>query len=117
MKTLFILLLLGLTPFTAEACNCTWYAYTALKHVGVRIPTVPSLVETDEFKHPGAYSRSVMYVKDVDNCRVVLHEMVHHAQWLMRGDATDMHEWQRRENQAALITMLAESETGSCKGE
>lgn len=96
------------------ACDCNWYAYSALKHSGLRMATIPSIVVTDEFKYPGAYARGVVYVKDIDDCRVRLHEFVHHIQWLRYGDATDVHEWQRRENQAAMVTMLAESNYGVC---
>lgn len=94
-----------------------WYAYSSLKHMGAKVPTVPALVQTDAFKHPGAYSKGVMYVQDVTNCHVTLHELVHHVQWLRSGDAKDIHEWQRRENEAAMVVMLTESEFGSCKGE
>lgn len=77
--------------------------------------TVPAIVVTDERKYPGAYSRGVVYVKDIDDCRVRLHEMVHHVQWLKYGDAQDLHEWQRRELQAATVTMIVENEAGRCQ--
>ena len=96
-------------PPRAMACDCTWYAYSALKAHGIRMQTVPSIVVTDERKYPGAYSRGVVYVKNVDDCRVRLHEFIHHVQWLKYGDAVEIHEWQRRENQAAMLTMIIES--------
>lgn len=118
IKECLAVALIGLYFFAVppvKACDCMWWAYTALKHTGVRIQTVPALVQTNAFKYPGAYGRGVMYVRDVDNCSVILHELVHHVQWLRYSDAQDMHEWQRRENQAAaLVTMLAESE-GRCE--
>lgn len=99
----------------AHACNCVAYSIEALSRVHIRLKTIPAIAENDWFKHPGAYSRGVVNVRDVDNCRVMLHEFVHHAQWLKYGDATTAFEWQRREMQAAQITMLAESEMEGCQ--
>lgn len=117
IKECLLVALMGLYVMfsDAHACDCNWYAYSALKQSGLHMKTIPAIVVTDEFKYPGAYSRGVVYVKDVDDCRVRLHEFVHHIQWLRYGDATDGHEWQRRENQAAMVTMTVESEVGGCE--
>lgn len=93
----------------SHACDCTWYAYSALKAHGIRMATVPSLVVNADQRYPGMYSRGVVSVKDTEDCRVRIHEYVHHVQWLKYGDAFDIHEWQRRENQAAMLTMIVES--------
>ena len=102
-------------PLQALACNCVAYSIEALARVHIRLQTIPSIAENDYYNHPGAYSQGIVNVKDVDNCRVMLHEFIHHWQWLKDGNATTLHEWQRREMQAAMITMLAESEMEGCQ--
>lgn len=107
----------ALDPAAAEEhapCNCVAWSIEALSRVHIRLATIPNIGVNDWFRHPGAYSRGVVNVRDVDNCRVMLHEFVHHMQWLKRGDAVSAQEWQARELQAAMITMLAESEMQGC---
>lgn len=111
--TLFAVLIC--MPPKSWGCDCTWYAYSALKAHGIRMATVPAVAVTDDIKYPGVYSRGVVYVKDIENCRVRLHEFVHHVQWLHYGDAVELHEWNRRELQAAMITMIVETQVGTCK--
>lgn len=112
MKLIFVLLLL--LPLSASACNCVAYSIEALSRVHIRLKTIPSIAENDYYKHPGAYSRGVVNVRNVDNCRVMLHEFAHHMQYEKGGDAKDIQEWQARELQAAMITMLAENEMEKC---
>lgn len=101
-------------PPSAVACNCVAYSIEALSRVHIHLKTIPSIAENNWYKHAGSYSRGVVNIVNIDNCRVMLHEFVHHWQWLRYGNAQDIHEWQRRENQAAMVTMFAESEMERC---
>ena len=112
-RTAFIGFLLLLSP-SVYACNCVTYSIKALHMVHLKLKTVPNIAVNDWFKHPGAYSRGVVNIKDINNCQVMLHEFIHHIQWEAYGDALDIHEWQRREMQAAQITMIAAGEMADC---
>lgn len=99
----------------AEACDCVTWSIEALHYVRIRLKTIPSIGVNDWFKHPGSYSRGVVNVRDINNCRVLLHEFAHHYQWERDGDAKDTHENWRREMEAAFITTRAESEMETCQ--
>lgn len=113
--TLIALLVWSGASLADEPCNCVAYAIEALKSVGIKLKTIPSIAVNDWCKHPGCYRRGVVNIKDINDCRTLIHEFVHHAQWLHDGDALDNHENWRREMQAAVLTMHAESEYGACK--
>lgn len=104
------------TPADAEACDCVAYSVEALKRVHIRLAVLPVIEQNDDCKHPGCYRRGTVKVKDINNCRVLLHEFAHHYQWERDGDAKDYHENWRREMEAAFITMRAESEMEACNG-
>lgn len=93
-------------------CNCVHYAWRALASIHVRLKTLPSIAVNDWFRHPGAYARGVANVRDIEDCHTLLHEFVHHAQWLKYGDARGLQENWQREMDAAQTTMLAEREYG-----
>lgn len=97
-----------------QPCNCVNHSIEALGAVHIRLRTIPSIGVNNWHRFPGVYSRGVVEVADINDCRVLLHEFIHHWQWLQHGDALDFNEWQRRELQATLITARAESETGGC---
>lgn len=101
-----------LDPAGAAECNCVAYAIDALNSVHIRLKTVPAIAVNDWFRHPGAYARGVVNVRDIEDCHTLLHEFVHHAQWLKYGDATTLQENWQREMDAAQTTMLAEIEFG-----
>ncbi len=98
----------------AHSCDCTAYAIDALKSVHIRLRTVPALAEDYSIKHKGAYANGLVLVKDVDDCHTVLHEFVHHAQWLKYGSARSAMENYQREMDASVVTMNAEVEYGRC---
>lgn len=102
----------ALDPAGAAECNCVAYSIDALKALHIRLKTVPSIAVNDWFKHPGAYARGVVNVRDIEDCHTLLHEFVHHAQWLKYGDAKTLQENWQREMDAAQTTMLAEIEFG-----
>lgn len=114
MKTLlFILLLLGLVPFTAEACDCTFYAIKALQKVGIYLKTIPAVTVNSYYRFPGMYTPigvGVVSVHDPANCRVLTHEFYHHYQSL-HGVPLD----ERAERDAAIVTMFATEMRGDCK--
>lgn len=118
MREAMCVVLLGLYllvfPPQALACNCVAYSIEALSRVHIRLRTIPSIGVNDWFKHAGSYSRGVVNIADINNCRVMIHELAHHWQWLRWGDAKTPQEWQQREMQAAMITMLAENEMEGC---
>lgn len=93
-------------------CNCVSYAINALQSIHIRLKTVPSIAVNDWFKHPGAYRRSVVNIRNIEDCHTMIHEMIHHAQYLKYGDARTLQENWQREMDAARTTMLAESEYG-----
>lgn len=96
----------------AAECNCVAYSINALKSVRVRLRTIPSIAVNDWFRHPGAYAHGVANVRDIDDCHTLLHEFVHHAQWLKYGDAITLQENWQREMDAARWTAQAETEYG-----
>lgn len=101
----------------AQACNCVAYAVESLQSIQIKLRTLPAIAVNDWCKkgHPGCYMRGVMFIRSIDDCRTMIHEFVHHAQWLKHGDARDSHENWRREMQAAMQTMYAIREYGECK--
>lgn len=98
-------------------CNCVAYATEALSSIHVRLKTIPSIGVNPWFRHPGAYAAGVVNIRDIEDCHTLLHEFIHHAQWLKYGDARDVHENWQREMDAPHLTMLAEGEYGraQCK--
>ena len=111
-----VVIALLLSPFaTAQACDCVDYAVKALRSVHVRIQTMPDITADRSMKHLGEYSRSVVSVRDIDDCDTMVHELVHHVQWERAGDAQDQNEWHRREMEANMVTARAMSEMGACQ--
>lgn len=98
-----------------EPCNCVAYAIAALRTVGIRLKIIPSIGVNDWHKHKGDYSRHVVHIRDINDCRTMIHEFVHEYQYERDGDGLDYHEWHRREMKAAMLTMHAEAEMGLCK--
>lgn len=92
-----------------ESCGmeCASYAVQALEAVGMRLRTVPAVVATQQFRHIGVYAKGVVYVHDASSCRVMVHEFVHHYQWLASGQRdSEPHMWSD-EITAAGVTTLA----------
>lgn len=112
---MILLLALLAAPMANAACNCVAYSVEALRSLHFRLKTLPNIAENDWCKHAGCYAASVLYIKNIDDCHTMLHEFVHHMQWLHGGDARDATENYRREMQAAFITNLAELEYGRCE--
>lgn len=97
-------------------CNCVAYAIAALKTVGIRLRVIPWIGVNDYTKHKGFFSSHVVGIRDINDCRTMIHEFVHEWQYERdAGDSLDAHENWRREMQAAKITMYAELEMGRCK--
>ena len=114
-QIVMMLLALVIFFFVIEAranCNCVAYSINALSSLHIRLRTLPSIAVNDWFKHPGAYRRSVVNIRDIEDCHTMVHEMIHHAQYLKYGDARTLQENWQREMDAAQITMLAEREYG-----
>lgn len=85
--------------------NCVQWAIFLLTCIGAPIPTVPSIAVTAAIAPlEGAYTENRVYVQDVNNCPVMLHEFVHHLQWLATGPATTQGEWWDREIEAQQVT-------------
>lgn len=114
---LAVLLVIAIGPAAAaeetKQCNCVAYAVEALAGIHVRLRTLPAIGVNDWFSHPGVYARGVVNLRNIEDCHTLLHELVHHAQWLKYGDARTLHENWQREMEAAMLTMHAESEMGA----
>jgi hypothetical protein len=113
VRALVLMLLILFSPL-AGACKCVDYAIEALSFANIRLATIPSIAVNDWFKHVGSYSQGVVNIANINDCHTMLHEFVHHWQWLHHGNAKDLNEWRAREMQAAMMTMNLEAEKGPC---
>lgn len=102
-------------------CNCVQYAIDALQSLHIRLRTLPSIGENVPEGIPGSahnwlgsYKNGVVIIRDINDCRTLLHEFLHHMQFLKYGAAVSVQENWQREMQADSITRLAESEIGDC---
>lgn len=121
---LFILLLLGLTPFTAEPAELTGEQATMiymlahstshykLAATAPEIHLVPIQKLRDRIcpgKECAIYALQVreriyldqdLDMADLFNASILFHENVHFLQWANKGDAKDCSEWMERELEA-----------------
>lgn len=111
----FIAFLVWSGASLADECQCVPYAIEALKSVGIRLKTMPNIAVNDFCHSRGCYRTGVLFIKDINDCRTMIHELVHHFQYERYGEALDAHENWRNEMQAARVTMHAEIEYGLCK--
>ncbi len=79
---------------------CAYESWLSVKKAGLRITTMPSVVIGER----PSYRAGVITLTNTWDCRVYLHELVHHVQWLQFGDAKSEAEWWRRERDAAIVT-------------
>lgn len=96
------------------ACECVPYAIEALKRVHIRLKFIPSIAVNRNHRSPGYFRRGIVEVWDINDCRTLVHELVHESQWEKDGDAADIHENHRRELKADAIAREAMSEMGAC---
>lgn len=109
MRAVVLAMFLLLTGPTA-ADDCVSYAHDGLRVLHLAIRSEPTYAFMDKASGPlGRYSRGKVDVRTHD-CRVLLHEFIHHWQWEKWGDAKDANEWHAREMQADLLTRKAEQE-------
>jgi len=87
----------------AKSCDCAWESWEALKKANIKIRTMPSVVIGDR----ASYRNSVVSLTNTWDCRVFLHELVHHSQEQRYGPARSEEEWIQRERDAAIITDMA----------
>lgn len=113
MRALVLGALLCALPAHAD-CDCAWYAYTALKRIDVRLKTFPAVVVNSEHGGHGYYSRGVVGVPDVNNCKVMTHEFVHHYQYQRDGEQRGAILWWLNETEATDKARRAISLAGDC---
>ena len=106
-----------IAPHHAHACDCTDYAFHALRSVGLKLKTVPAVALTLERSR---YKQGVTWINKADErpnhpCQVEVHEFVHHYQWLRDGDAITAGQWWQRENDADITTRYAQAQYGECE--
>lgn len=90
--------------------DCVFVAIAALKLIGITLATVPSVVVTDAHGR-GEYTPNVIYVKDVSECYVYVHEFIHHKQYLVtKRIPKTLAEYWLWEREAAMLTMHAMAE-------
>lgn len=90
--------------------DCTAVAIAALKLIGITLATIPQVVPGEGHGH-GEYRPGFVYVRDAHDCRVVLHEFVHHKQYLTIGRMPrNLSEYFLWEREAAMLTMYAMAE-------
>lgn len=69
--------------------NCLTTALTVLKAIGIVLVTIPSIVVTPDYGRGfyRTYSKgvAVVYVRDVNDCYAMTHELVHHWQYQVVG--------------------------------
>lgn len=80
-------------PATVAECDCMWYAYTALKRIGIRLRTVPAVVISGEHGGHGFYLRGMVGVPDNQDCKVMVHEFVHEYQYERYGEQVGVMWW------------------------
>lgn len=97
---------LMVAPPRAMACDCTHFAYEALKRSGVKLSTVPAIVWTTEPTH---YSKGVASMRPNEPCSVYVHELVHHDQYLHGKEAKQKYDadWWALERNAKAIEQRA----------
>jgi hypothetical protein len=82
-----------------------------------QLPTVPVEI-VDSFPKPNDqrlaefYDGKIQWRRDVTDCSIMVHEMVHYHQWLVfEGNCTDHRCWQSREDQAYAVQRVYSAET------
>lgn len=119
MKLFALLLVLLASPALAE-CDCMWYAYTALKRIDVKLRTFPAVTQSTEHGKHGYYLRGVVGVPDVNECKAMVHEFVHHYQYERYGEVPVGRPdtkilWDLNEREAEEKTARARNLAGECR--
>ncbi len=91
MKSIRLAAALLLLLFAMESRACD------VSCLGLKVRELPAI---EIRPGAGAYSRGTIFIADPQDCKVYLHEFVHHWQWQQWGDAEDANEWWRREWEA-----------------
>lgn len=78
-----------------------------LKNIGIRLKTLPQVIEEKNNKWPGDFTLGVIHVRSLDDCQTLLHEYVHFWQYENWGSARDYNEWHARELQAEQLSKRA----------
>lgn len=86
--------------FGSSANACAYESWLSVKKAGLRITTMPSVVIGER----ASYRAGVITLTNTWDCRVYLHELVHHHQWERSGPAKSEAEWWQRERDAAIVT-------------
>ena len=102
-----------LVPVAAGACDCTHFAYEALKRSGVRLTTVPAIAWTTGRTH---YARGVVWISPNAPCSVYVHELAHHDQYLHGKEAKQNFDadWWALERSAKALEQRAMENAGVC---
>ena len=102
--------LLFVLIYPAMACDCTFTAIDHLRNAGVRLKTVPAVIVNHD--QPRGYKDGVINIHRTEDCKVMTHELAHHAQHERYGAAVDWADWERRERDADALTDYAHK--GNC---
>lgn len=115
MRWVGLVALLLATQALAE-CDCMWYAYTALKMIGVRLKTIPAVVISAEHGGRGFYVRGVVGVPNNQVCKIMVHEFVHQYQYEHYGEQKMYSAgWWLNEQEAEAKSVRAMNIAGDCR--
>lgn len=78
-----------------------------LKSIGIRLKSLPQVIEEPNNKWPGDFTLGVIHVRSLTDCQVLLHEFAHHYQFERGGSAQSYNEWWERELEAEAIAKKA----------
>lgn len=79
-----------------------------LRSIGIKLKSLPQVIEEPNNKWPGDFSLGVIHVRDLNDCQTLRHEFIHAWQEERDGGpAKDYNEWWAREMQAEQLSKRA----------